>query len=191
MGYGLMGYAVDVEGLQRFVGSQDEKTRRMICGRFRGEMQRLDDSFSYAPEPSTRDAIYRIVHGEAKPGAAFKYAYAFKLIVEHFGRHLPNGALYPIRGEYMDAVDGALSAGGVTAISLSGLSYGGFPVELPRPDDFPGTGYLTAAQVVEADDQLRAMADPADPEVLDAVQDLRAWTREARAKGWGIVAFYH
>lgn len=200
MGYGFMGYRVDIGKITTALGSKDDKLLRMMGGRFKREIARLDDSFDSDIESSgvnTQEALRRLIYGETaptdKPGHL--YAYAFKLIVEHFGNFLSNGSLYPVSVGYEDEIDKGLASIGVTAVSLSDIAYGRIPgVTLPRVDDFPGKGAWTAEQVAAAHAQFAAappLPEGTDSDIRDAVADVRAWVNAAHEKGWGVIGFYH
>lgn len=179
MSYGFMGYMADLGALQAAAGSGDEGLLQALVARF-------------APAPETEAALGQLLRGEPKdPALASSYGYAFELLVRHVGQTLPNRALSGCSPGYLEVVDAALQAGGVTAISLEGLCYGALPVPLPTPSNFPGYGYLSPAQVIEAEGHLLALPDPDEPYLLAVVQELRGWTREARAQGWGVLAFYY
>jgi hypothetical protein len=67
------------------------------------------------------------------------------------------------------------------------------PVKLPRRNDFPGIGYLTADEVKREIERLRTQDLP--PPMYDMVEDDRRafrWClRQAAKKERGIVAFYY
>jgi len=195
MSYGYMAWAVDIDKLKEVCGSKDEKLVRMICGRFKHDVADLDDTFDYlirSGAPTARQALTALIDGAEMVGHGAMYAYAFKLLVEHFGKSLDNSALYPTGLEFPGEVDKVLKAGGVTVISLSGLSYGSAPVKFPSPDDFPRFGHLTAEQVKQAQRQLQAFTyDGNDYDTTGAIANLRSWVDTASASGRGIMAFFH
>lgn len=189
MGYGFMVWAVDTDRLKQAAGSKDEKLRRMIGGRFKRDLARLDDLFS---EPTAYEALKQIIDGTVPDGArGAAYAYAFKLLVEHFGSFLDNSAVYPWNSEDIKPIDGALAAMGVP-FKLNSFYGFSLPVELPYPDDFPMAGWVDAAKVKAANEAFgKAPKVEMDAQTSDVVACVRGWFRDAAAKGRGLVSFYH
>lgn len=187
MGYGVMAYAVDIDTVRAVCGGGDDRRRRAICGRFRGEIMRFDDEFELSNERGEENlftAIGQLVMGGEKPLEGYLYGYGFKYIVEFFGRFLDNGPFYPCPSSYLsEQVDPAIKATGA-AVSMSGLVFGGAPVAFPAPDDFPGIGYWSAASVAASVEPLRAGT-------TEEVRTIAGWTAQAAALGQGIVGFYH
>lgn len=194
MSYGFMVWSVDTLKIRQVVGSKDDKLRRMIGGRFKRDLASLDDLFDHAiaaGAPNTYEALRRIVDGDElgrDHGAIYRYAY--KLIVEHFGSALDNNAVYPWRGEF-DGIDGALADLGVP-FKLSRFFATDLPVDLPRPDDFPLSGWVDGAEVNAAHAAFqRASLAGVAPEWRGVVDCVRLWFHQAAAKRRGLVSFYH
>jgi hypothetical protein len=189
MGYGFMVWAVDIDKLKQVTGSKDDKLRRMLGGRFKRDIARLDEMFD---APNTYEALRQIIDGTIPEGAqGAVYSYAFKLIVQHFGAFLDNGALYPWGHDAEEPVDRALAAMGVP-LTIRKLQYSGLPVKLPYPDDFPSTGWIDAPAVQEiAAAFAKAPAVDMDAGTREIVACLRKMSREAADKGRGLVSYYH
>jgi hypothetical protein len=100
MSYGLMVYSVSLEKIREVCGSGDEKLVRMMGGRFRNEVQRADEYFEdeiSSGAPKRLEAVRQLVMGEVLDQRyGFQYAYAYKLLVEHFGK--PPGQTHQVRG---------------------------------------------------------------------------------------------
>jgi hypothetical protein len=182
-----MAYSVDIDGLRALCGSGDNQRRRVICGRFRGDIERFNDEFGLSGERGGENlftAIQHLVMGEEKTLPGYLYGYGFKYIVQFSGRFLDNSPFYPCPSAYLlDEVDPAIAATGAR-ISMSGLIFDGPPVPFPRADDFPAIGYWTAADVAGA-------VEPLASGTTDEVRMLARWTAEASSSGRGIVGFYH
>lgn len=200
MGYGLMVYAVELDKARAAVGSDDEKLRRSIGGRFKRDIAAADSWFSSEIEggcPPRYEALRHLIHGTPRvEGYAFQYAYAFKLIVEHYGRFLHNDSFMPISFDHLERVNAQLRALGVTAIDVESLAYFRPPVELPRPDDFPGVGYLELETLREGLAQFEAVAAGAIEGIADSfmqgsVENVRQWCQSCVQQGRGLVSFYH
>jgi hypothetical protein len=195
MGYGFMVWAVDTDKLKQVAGSKDEKLRRMIGGRFKRDLAGLDDLFSDSIEsgaPSSYEALRQIIDGSIPEGARGSiYRYAFKLLVQHFGTFLDNGAVYPWNSPDFGPVNAALAAMSVP-FELDTLQFSGLPVRLPYPDDFPCTGWVDTATVKRVNDAfVEAPSVETSHETADILACVRGWFREAAAKGRGLVSYYH
>jgi len=189
MGYGFMIWAVDTNKLQQVAGSKDEKLRRMIGGRFKRDIAELDDMFK---NPTAYEALRQIVDGTIPAGTqGAVYAYAFKLLVEHFGKFQDNGCVYPWSSPDFKNLDAALAEMGVP-FKFGKLQWSGLPVKLPQPDDFPCTGWVSPEDVKKVDAALAtATYSGNDDHVREVINAMRGWFRNAAAKGWGLVSYYH
>ena len=193
MSYGFMVYSIDLDKFTAAFASKDDKLRRMISGRFKGEFTSYDENHGEG-DLSLRDALRQLIMGDAlDPRSGATYAYASKLICEHFGKFMPNAPLYPIPLSLIDEVDDALRVMGVfEAVSLSSLSYRGLPVELPRPDDFPMTGYLSTDEVRIAHERLGSATYGGDNrDISEAIDCIRDLLQLASDRDHAMVSFVH
>lgn len=188
-----MVWSVDTDKLKAVAGSQDEKLRRMIAGRFKRNIASLDDLFESTGAPSTYEALRQILDGSVPknvPNGAI-YRYAFKLLVEHFGRFLSNGPVYPWSSPDFGPVNALFAAQNVP-FALDRFYGTSLPIALPYPDDFPLTGWLDAPAVKAIDAAFTAAgATFADDETGEIAACVRGWFREAAAAGRGLVSYYH
>jgi hypothetical protein len=200
MSYGLMLYAVELDKVRGAVGSDSETLRRQIGGRSKRDMASADSWFASEIEagcPPRYEALRHLIHGTPRvEGYAFQYAYAFKMIVEFHGRFLSNDGFMPISSDYLDTVTDALRGMGVDTIDVVGLAYFSPPVELPRPDDFPGVGYLELEDLQACLDQFNAAGDApidaiADSFLQTSVRNVRQWCQTCVQLQRGLVSFYH
>lgn len=190
-----MVWAVDTDKLKQVAGSKDEKLRRMIGGRFKRDLAELDELFEddiNEGEPNAYEVLRQLIDGTVPKGARGAiYAYAFKLLVEHFGRPLDNSAVYPWSSPDFGPVNAALEKMGVP-FKMDELHGSSLPVKLPLPDDFPLTGWVDAAEVKKVAAAFEgAEYAGKDEETRRIVETLRGWFREASAKGLGLVSYYH
>jgi hypothetical protein len=193
MSYGFMVYSVDLDKFTAAFGSKDDKLRRMISGRFKGEFKSYDEDRDEGALP-LRDALRQLIMGDAlDPRSGSTYAYACKLVCEHFGKFMPNAPLLPIRLQFIDDVDDALREMGVfEVVSLSKLAYRGLPLDLPPPDDFPMTGHMTSAEVRIARERLDAATYGGDHrDIAEAIDCIRDWLQAASDRGHAMVSFVH
>ena len=199
MSYSLSLYAVDLARVREAVGSGDQKLRRMVGGRFKGDMARDDDWFSYEIRngaPTRYEALRAVIDGGPFEEAhAFQYAYAYQMLCRFHGRPLDNGSFSPFRGRWLDAVDEGLASLGVKAVSVAEFGSGSPPPPLPRPDDLPGYGEWSAEQCREGLAQWEAATPEQraalDPEVLRAAESCAGWLRQvAQREDCGIAGFH-
>ncbi|MCP3137167.1 DUF7691 family protein [Pyxidicoccus xibeiensis] len=195
MGYGFMVWAVDTNKLRQSAGSKDEKLRRMIGGRFKRDLASLDELFEDSISgggPNTYEALRQLIDGTVPEGARGGiYRYAFKLVVEHFGRFLDNSAVCPWSSPDFGPVNAALKQMNVP-FELDDLHGNRLPVKLPYPDDFPLTGWVDEAEVKKIAAAFEgAKYTGKDAQVRDILECVRGWFREASAQGRGLVSYYH
>lgn len=193
MSYGFMLYSIDLDKFTAAFASKDDKLRRMISGRFKGEFTSYDANHGEG-DLSLRDALRQLIMGDAlDPRSGATYAYASKLICEHFGKFMPNAPLYPVSTSFINEVDDALRAMGVfEAVSLASLSNRGLPVELPHPDDFPMTGHMTSAEVQIARERLDTATYGGDHrDIAEAIDCIRDCLQLASDRGHALVSFFH
>jgi hypothetical protein len=193
VGYGFMVWSVDTNKLRQAAGSKDEKLRRMIGGRFKRDLASLDELFEHSIAsggPNTYEALRQIIDGTVPDGARGGiYFYAFKLLVEHFGRFLDNGAVYPWSSPDFAPVNAVLKKLGVP-FELDSLHGSSLPVKLPYPDDFPLTGWVDEAEVKKVAAAFEGAKTPKGEEAA-IVECVRGWFRDAAAQGRGLVSYYH
>jgi hypothetical protein len=191
MGYGFMVWSIDTENLKSLCGSKDAALCRAVCERFEGELARLDEWGSSDGTPA-RDALVQIIDGAVPRGArGGVYANAFELLVEHLGRFLDNGAVYPWNSPDFTQVDGALNQMGVP-FRLERFYGFSLPVKLPYPDDFPMAGWVAndeTAKIAAAFQTAKPLS--LDPETDRIVKCVRGWFADAARERRGLVSFYH
>jgi hypothetical protein len=108
----------------------------------------------------------------------------------HVGEELPN--ICPIAGasEWIEEVDGLLESKGIP-VRFTGLVFGGSPVSIPEPDEYPFIGKWATDELIAAQAALDA-ADLTDlnPEMAETLHQMRAWIETARKKpGVSVVGF--
>ena len=191
MGYGFMVWAVDIDALKRASGSKDDTLRRTITKRFASDLARFNDTFEDA-EPNADEALQHIIDGTIPEGArGCSYAYAFKLLVQHFGTILDNRAVCPWSSPDFGPVDQALAAMGVP-FRMDVLYDYSLPVRLPYPDDFPVTGWVDAVTVKAVYDAFSAAPSVnMDSQTAEIATCIRGWFRDAARRGTGLVSYYH
>jgi hypothetical protein len=190
MSSGINVYAVPMERLKQAVGSRDQAIIDAIVAGQKGFLSSIDDIDEEA-ELRCADAVAELLNGELSEDApGYLYGYAVEAICSHVGETLPN--ICPIAGasDWIEEVDALLEGKGIP-VRLNGLVYGGSPVPIPEPDDYPFIGKWTAAELAAAKAAFEA-ADltDVDPEMAETLQQMRDWV-EAAAKnpGTSLVGF--
>ena len=191
MSYGFMVWAVDTNQLKQAAGSKDETLLRTIAERFASDFAQLDDIFEDS-ELSAYEALRQIIDGTIPERArGGLYAYAFECLVSHFGASLDNSAVMPWSRPDFEPVDRALEAMRAP-FKMSALYDFSLPVELPYPDDFPLTGWVSAATVTTIHEAFgKAPSVEMDSQTAGIVKCIRGWFHTAATKGTGLVSYYH
>ena len=198
MSYGVMAYSVKPtlwaaigSGalMGAYAGAEEAAVAidELLAGRFDG---------GPSPSPVALDLLGDLIHGRPyDQRAGFAYGYWLKHICEVYGRPLVNNAWMPIRAAYIKLVEVALADAGVPErdLSLDAMLFGDAPVPLPRIDDFPGIGVISADRVPTALRALEAadLAAVTDPDVRESIEELRTWMSTCAARGDDLVCFYH
>src|SRR5688572_30061782 len=149
MGSAINVCAVPLGRLREIVGSRDRAVIDAVVEGQADFLQSIDD-IDEETEMSCAEAVAERVNGEVSEGGpGYLYGYALEAICWHVGEELPN--MGPISGasDWIEEVDGVLEGKGIP-VRLSELVYGGSPVEIPEPDDYPGIGEWSAEQVAAA-----------------------------------------
>jgi hypothetical protein len=186
-------YAVSEGRLRQAVGSGDRAlAEAVIAGQ--GDWLAQVDEVDEESELKAGDAVRELIDGRISgSGGGYLYGYALKAICAHLGEELlPN--LWGIAGaaDWIEEVDGHLAAKGI-GLKLSDLVYGGSPVAIPEPDDYPFIGRWAAQDIAAAVAALRA-ADLSDleQELAETIGLVRAWVETAgKAGGTMIVGFLY
>lgn len=125
------------------------------------------------------EAAAELVEGQvSQPDAGHQYGYGLERLCELLGSHLAT-----IEGK----------RGMLKSLDLATLlSKERSPVRLPRRDDFPGIGYLTAEEVKREVERLRRLdlSHPDDEVEEDRKTFLRCLQRALKKRA-GVVAFYY
>ncbi|MEU8899692.1 hypothetical protein [Nocardia sp. NPDC048505] len=198
MSYSLSLYLVDLATARSAIGSEDDKLRRMMGGRFQARFAHDDEYWAddiAAGAPRKYDAVRAVIDGGPFDTAyAHLYGYAYQSICEFHGRFLDNSSFSPFRGRWLELVDEGMKELGLDA-RVSDFWYGSLPAGLPRPDFVPGYGEWSAGDCATLLRQWAATTPEQyaelDPYVLEAIESCVGWARAARAQpGKGVAGFF-
>ena len=184
MGYGVMPYAVG-EPVWSTIGCRSEEMVDLCLWRADDLVEFLDGILAAKqsdgpPLPDARTALRQLVMGEPLDDrAGVAYGYWFERICEA-GQILPNDAWMPIRLEFFDEVERGLARAGVSDFSVKAMVFGGLPIPLPPPEEFPGIGYTSTVDAVAWLERLHAADLSGEPD---------RYVREAIEQD--LVCFYH
>ncbi|HXE51877.1 MAG TPA: hypothetical protein VN541_02635 [Tepidisphaeraceae bacterium] len=153
--------------------------------RFLTTIDNIDEEADF----SCAQAVAHLVNGEIDedvPG--YLYGYAVEATCLHVGRKLPN--VCPIGSSWIEEVDAFLESTEVP-VRLSDLVYGGSPVLIPEPDDYPFIGKWPATQIPDALAALKQLdLSDADPDTAELLNLMRDWLAETtKSPGVSIVGF--
>lgn len=204
MGSTLVPIAIELGRLDAALGSGDERLLSAVLGRYRGEIEPIDDMAAEFFEDedvdgvfTVRDALRQMVMGEEyrrERGLGFVYGYTLHFLCLHLGEELPNGWWRTTSGwPVKQRVDQALAAAGVAeGVLRTRLLVGrGPPVPLPEIEDYPSVGYL---RVGEARVALTAVPEDGvaavgDPDIRGALGVLRGWLSACVESGRDLICF--
>lgn len=202
MSYAVTSIAVDLDAVRGAIGSKSKPFLAQLQKSFAGELEQIDDMLADyfdegEPPLTTATVLQHLVMGEPhseQEGVGFAYGYGFEALCKHFGDRLGDNCWSGMRSEWFDAVQEALKQAGVTEkqFSIHRLVSRGAPVKLPEIDDFPGIGYLTKAEVIEARAVL-AKADllkVEDGEAVQAIEQVCEWLDECAESHRDLVCTY-
>lgn len=191
MSYGIMLYGIDPQKLTHLEGCKDQALFDDIIS---ANTSTIDDNTSwfdhYESLVTLDQALHHVMFDEPKNDRfGFQYGYAYKMACEHFGHSLNNSAFYPIDLQWSND---QLEEAGLKSFDLYDLAYGSPLWNVPSPDDFPGIGQLSRAQLDALRKETFTLTAPegADRWVEDALWNIRAWVSHLRANEI-IVGFYH
>ena len=190
MSSGINVYAVTLERLKQVVGSRDQAAIDAIVKGHEDFLSSIDDIDEEA-ELTCADAVAELINGDLSEDApGYLYGYAVEAICSHVGEELPN--VCPIAGasDWIEEVDALLEDKGIP-VRLNGLVYGGSPVSIPEPDDYPFIGKWTTDELASAKTAFEsADLTNVDPEMAETLQQMRGWIEAAAKKpGVSIVGF--
>jgi hypothetical protein len=196
-------YAVPLDELARVPGSRDRALIDAVVAESEYSFSQVDEMAERFDEeedgeenrvPTCRVALTRLVEGEDLgdvPGHhGYVYGYVLEGVCSHLGEEMENVSAISGSSRWMDGIDRLLAEVEVP-LSLVDLVYGGSPIRIPEPDDYPAIGRWSPEQVERALGPLRGVyAEPSKGDEWDTVLQIRRWVEFAAARpGHGIVGF--
>lgn len=183
-------YAVSVQRLEQILGSRDRALIDAIVARtadFLASIDEIDDE----AELTCADAVADLINGETSEDApGYLYGYALEAICAHVGVELPNICPIVRATDWIEEVDAILDRKGIP-IRLERLVFGGSPVPIPEPDDYPAIGHWPAADITGALAAFVAI-DVSDiaADMAETIAQVRDWLkRAAKIEDASIVGF--
>ena len=155
-----------------------------------------DDETDEDDELTVEEALRDMVDGaNLNKDFGWKYAYALEALCWHFGELLDNSEWSPMRGQWSEQVDVAISRAGVpeNTFSVEGhLMYRGSPIPIPEVPDFPFIGFLRKTELPEAAKSI-AQCDRSKlgEDVERAIRQVEGWLDRARKLERDLFCFYY
>jgi hypothetical protein len=161
-----------------------------------------DDDGEIEREVTSGTALAQLIlGGNTDKSAGYKYGYALCNLCEYFGETPDHDSWCTIRYQSLEAIDALLKKAGIKPSVFSAIGFlveRGSPVKMPKPDDFPGIGYLTR-------DEARKLLSPLDPAKIQkairaepdaqdwfqsAIDELREWLELCAKTNRDLICFY-
>jgi hypothetical protein len=190
MSSAINAYAVPLDRLKQVVGSGDQATIDAIVAGHKAFLSSIDDIDDEATI-TCADAVADLVNGEIVENVpGYLYGYGLEAICAHIGEELPNICPIARATAWIKGVDALLESKGVS-VRLTTLVFGGSPVPIPEPDDYPGIGEWSASEVPAALAALRSLdLTGVDEEMAETFAQIRGWLEEAAKRpGVSIIGF--
>ncbi|MBZ4324046.1 DUF7691 family protein [Streptomyces huiliensis] len=187
---------LDLAATRAFIGGRDEKLSHAVRDNFGADLAASDSWFGSEIDrgaPTAYQALEAVINGGPfDEEFAFQYGYAYKRLCELTGYRLSNDNFCPIRVSWLPELDKAMAGLGITAVSVSELTWS-LPAPLPFTD-LPGYGEWTAEDCAKGLAQWEATTEEqrraVDPMTLEVVEECVSWLWAARRKpGFGVVGF--
>lgn len=183
-------YAVPLENLKQLLGSGAIKAAATICRLQADRLAAVDDIDDEA-EMTCADAVTELITGRiSNSESRHLYGYALEAICCSLGTELPNICPISAGSTYIEDGDRMLQQKRVP-LQLTDLVFGGGPVDIPRPDDYPFIGWWPAEQIAQAAIALRTIdATGLDRHMAELLEQIRSWvTQTARLPRHSLVGF--
>lgn len=182
-------YAIDLERLRQIAGSGDQVAMKEIADSQREFLQGIDE-IDEETEMRCVDALAEIINGSiSDEGPGYLYGYALEAICAHLGKTLPNIPSIAGATDWIDEMEEALSGHGGDV--LSGLVYGGSPVKIRTPDDYPLIGSWPAEKIPTALEAMKSVdRSELEEEADETFGQIHEWLMAAAKKpGVSLVGF--
>ncbi|MCB1176102.1 MAG: hypothetical protein KDK36_00865 [Leptospiraceae bacterium] len=176
MGYGLQGYTIQLDELERKFVSWDERVFEQVSTSYRDILDRYNEDFEYEIKewgcPNSYKCLDEIIMRKIKYRKnGFLYCYVFELICRSLGHKLNNSELYPLGGsKYIDFLD----------------NWAKPPFGIPLADDFPivYTIYENDFEDLKVKTSLSKLEDNEKKQFI-------SWVDEAKESKSELILYYY
>lgn len=183
-------YAVSLDRLKQLIGSRDLAVIDAVMSNRKDFLATVDDIDDEA-EMTCAQALAELINDSPdKDGPGYLYGYALEALCAYAGAELPNICPIARGSEWIEAID-ALLERHQAPVQLSDLVYGGSPVPIPEPDDYPFIGRWPADKIPATLAAVHAMdVTQLDQDTAETLGQIRGWLEAAAGKpGSSIVGF--
>jgi hypothetical protein len=183
-------YAVPVDRLRAIPGSGD---KRLLDATEQStdflEIDEIaeDNEDEEGHPPTCAEAFKQIINGEPYDTRfSYVYGYAYEALCMAIGEATERSWTSIARSyDWFPRIDKALAALGI-ALKMNDLLYRGALIDIPEPDDFPGLGWWTEAEIARAAEVLQTLdLQRLDAGIrktigdMEAIEDIRSWINVA------------
>jgi hypothetical protein len=180
MGYSTKLYAIDLDELKSFYGSNDGQQLAAVLQQASEEIESIDGFFSDRIDdcdddwPMAEDAMAEICAAKCVfDNAAEVYGYCLECICQVLGERIAYLApltAHPYRSALLDER---------------------VPIPIPRNSDFPTIAYIEAADLPGELNLVRSAVRPDDECLAEDIDEYQAALEQTIANGKSIIAFYY
>jgi hypothetical protein len=183
-------YLVSTAQLKQGVGSGDGGLLSAIIIDQDDFLARIDEIDEEA-EFICAEAVADLIHGRTQEECPeYLYGYALEAICAQVGKELANICPIVRASDWINDIDAQLVAAGVP-VSLEMLVFGGSPVPIPTPEDYPCIGTWPAEKIPTALAAMNALdLSSFDDETETTFDQIKEWLKAAATKpGSSLIGF--
>lgn len=177
-------YAIQMDRIKNLVGSKDKAVISAITQEFKYFFSGVDDIDPKAGL-TCAGALEQLINGDMSDDApGYLYGYAFESLCAYAGEELSN--ICPIAHadaeNWIRMIDVVLEKEAV-AVRLSRLLFGGCPISIPEPYDFPYIGHWTPARLDQAKEVIQtADLSHQDSDIDKTLKQMKEWVEAGTKK---------
>jgi hypothetical protein len=186
-------FAIDLDQVRNTVGSKNRSLLPALKNRFSAWFENVNEQLADSDRgPPLEEVLELLIAGKPiDPRWSFQFAVAVEVLYRHFGMELPAPQFESMRIGWASQVDAAIQQAGVPQerFGLIAHLFERGPV-IPFEVEFC-MGYLSLSEVRAALDTFaRADYTSMEPDVREAVTEVRSWLETCNSLNRDLASFY-